>query len=110
VTNDMQVQHRVDAWIAERLRRGWFNGHPYRHQLLGQWRLVLQHFDADTPAPLGVVLALAREAWGRPGMHAELDGRIWLIRDPEGRLISGPRGSAMFNEHEAFLAALEASP
>lgn len=74
-----QIQARVDAWLQIRLKDGWFHGHPDRHVLLGQWRVCMQHFDADSHAALGLVLAFVRAAWeGSLGRGDDSDDGVEL--------------------------------
>lgn len=110
-----EVVTRVDAWLTTNassgpLARRWASLSDW------WWTLRRRHLeseaDANAAAMLGVLLALAREAWGEPGMlHERCDG-IWIVRRPRDHvgLIEGPNGSAFFTEDEALAATLEAAP
>lgn len=60
--------------------------------------------DLTDPATLGCLLALVREAWGKPKLHVQPEGssyRVWAYVP----------GAYLFDtEAEALVAALEAAP
>ena len=66
--------------------------------------------DLTDPATVGCLLALVREAWGDPTMHAayrrspDMDGKHWYMRRPD----------VSFHRHHteaaALVAALEVAP
>ena len=69
--------------------------------------------DLTDPATLGCVLALVREAWGKPLLYVEpvndeIDGLAWYVWEDSTAwsLSRGPLRS----EAEALVAALEAAP
>jgi hypothetical protein len=61
--------------------------------------------DLSDPATLGCLLALVREAWGKPDLHTRPEGSRW-------RMWSFEWPSSMLHptEAEALVAALEAAP
>jgi hypothetical protein len=64
--------------------------------------------DLTDPATLGCLLALVREAWGRPGLttkHHEVLG--WIVIDGRDDFL---KGVAAATEAEALVCALEAAP
>jgi len=60
--------------------------------------------DLDDPATIGCLLALVREAWGQPRLHARPDGHWWRMHADE------PAALVYASESEALVAALEAAP
>jgi len=61
--------------------------------------------DLSDPATLGCLLALVREAWGKPDLHARPEGRRWRMWSYEW-----PSSMLHPTEAEALAAALEAAP
>lgn len=71
--------------------------------------------DADDPATLGCLLALVREAWGRPHIHVEYSDGLWWVYDGDCLLnLTGLRTvsecACADTEHGALEAALLAAP
>lgn len=60
--------------------------------------------DLSDPATLGCLLALVREAWGKPDLHARPEGRYWRMWASE------PSANIHLTEAAALVAALEAAP
>lgn len=60
--------------------------------------------DLSDPATIGCLLALVREAWGQPRLHARPDGHWWRMHADE------PAALVYASESEALVAALEAAP
>jgi hypothetical protein len=85
-------------------RRGmsgaWFRVEEGLPRLTGEWSEAVP--DLTDPATLGCLLALVREAWGRPGVVCTC-----LPSDAFGWLCCGEYGPT---EAEALVAALESAP
>lgn len=61
--------------------------------------------DLTDPATLGCLLALVREAWGAPDLHARREGDGWRVWESEWRSCAYGR-----TEAAALVSALEAAP
>lgn len=112
---------RVLAWLLERGASGWIEaGGPSRLELCEQWRNVAAEHGAESPAALGCLLALVREAHAEPSIYActmvaakVLDGRVvddgveWIVT--WGIVAVGCIARAN-TEALALVAALEVAP
>lgn len=62
--------------------------------------------DLSDPATLGACLAVVRERWGKPRLHASPSGLVaWYVGDGVCTIVPG-----VATEAEALIAALEAAP
>ena len=75
------------------------------------WQVAENYFqdnklpDLTDPATLGCLLALVREAWGKPDLHARPEGSRWRMWSFEW-----PNSMLHPTEAAALVAALEAAP
>jgi hypothetical protein len=102
-----EIEDAVDAWIAKRSKAGWFDREE-RLSVRDQWRVAMKYFQADGPAATGLVVALARLAWGDPWLvTARCQSGGWTV--VFGNVIP-PRAFFDESEIEAALNTLEAAP
>jgi hypothetical protein len=101
------TEARVTAWIRERCEAGWFNTNE-RLNLRSMWADAAQRHGAESPAAIGVLRALIREAWSCPNAHAFYSESMdeWCFELPRRN------GSRWWDRTEiaAHLRALEAAP
>ena len=99
--NGWPVLRGTDTWEWD-AHGGWPGGPPRAELLAALQRELLP--DLTDPATIGCLLALVREAWGQPRLHARPDGHWWRMHADE------PAAFVYASESEALVAALEAAP
>ena len=111
-----EIQQRVDACLDA--RSAWLGQDSARWSLASQWQAVSRQFGADSPAALGVLLGLVREAWGDPTLTPDFIP-IGSPRNDEGFPFwfcwvewpnNDPSPGVSRTEAGGLLAALEAAP